>query len=906
MANDLTGDFDVVAEITVLAADRVLAAMHRCERLLHSISIRVDDTPPRQFPPRSVITGVLDGLGEVVANQRQILNPTQLGGTLVATDARYAGSDILVNSGEAVIVPITPSNLKGVAQLQLDPPTIQVPDASGKNLVLQMGVRARYFPDPNTSPAAQFVRGQLIISAPVSQVASQTGNLNVIHVDVSGPNVNVSFNPLFSSPALSAEDLAGINQLVRNALKTGFLPSNTTLPDPITHLQFKTMFGTPGTIGVLLNLGESTGNPSTVSNVFLGLGDDFGVAVGSDFVLRQLKQELTLQMPSISFLSYHLTINPPTIELQAGQIVLTVSGHAHSNHLPDFNFTISQAFTLKLAASSGGGPFDTAELVVAGDFSVDVSGLSFLFDWVADEFISHYLGSLRSQRDALIQAHQQDVRDMFSVNKLLGKFLQSLLNQPQTQAGAPPQQDVNIALSYRSLEIRPSGIVLHGSLGVTAWPAPHLEYQPIPVNTTGPGGNNNTTLPHGPDYTALKAWIPGGAITQYEWSYRGQSQPFVTDVNRFVLQGRGAIVSEPATELAFSGVVSGVLSGYEPLCLTVKGTRLSSWGSVVSQPVTATVCGYNSFPVVNGLNFPVEGLQAMVALTQEGPGGTVQVVGHTPALAHIDEAGKFTPNVIVHFADEKSSTNLEFLLEAVKESGRSDAAIAVLALLTSEELTKARHTPGLIYGDRHGGAWERVFGVKAMSHLSQTLIVSPNGKIAWQQQGAVDGKTLAAALKANLATGGSANRGFLRLNLSVGRKAPNFLFQLAAERGLTLRKLEGRAVTLVFWKSSSKASMDAVRDLQEIAGKSAMSGSTVLAIDDGESVEAAKKAAEAHKFGAILVTDPQRQISSAYGVSVWPTTVSIDASGIVTAIRYARAIRDTVVAPTGTETKASR
>ena len=60
-----------------------------------------------------------------------------------------------------------------MAQLQLDPPTIDVPDASGSNLTVRMGVRSRYFPDPNTSPAAQFVRGQLVITAPVNQVASQ-------------------------------------------------------------------------------------------------------------------------------------------------------------------------------------------------------------------------------------------------------------------------------------------------------------------------------------------------------------------------------------------------------------------------------------------------------------------------------------------------------------------------------------------------------------------------------------------------------------------------------------------------------------------------------------------------------------------------------------------------------------
>ena len=714
MANDLTGDFDVVAEFTVLAADRALAAMHRCERLLHAMSIRVDDIPPRRFPVGPVIVGVVDSFGEVVVNQRQVRNLNPLPGALAATNVVYAGLDVLVNSGVAVDVPITPSNLQGVAQLQLDPPTIEVPDASGSNLTVRMGVRSRYFPDPNTAPAAQFVRGQLVITAPVSQVASQSGNMNVIDIHISGANVSVNFNALFSSPPLSSGDLAGINQLVRNALRTSFLPSNATLPDSIKSLQFKTLLGAPSAIGVLLNLGNSKGHPSTVNNVFLAPGDDFGFAVGSDLIVQKITEEMTFQPPTNTFYSYSISINSPTIELQNGRILLSVSGHAHSGSLPDFDFTLTQAFTLNLAASTPGGPLDTAELAVSGDFSVDVSGLSFFFDWLAADFIGWFLGPIRSQRDAQIVAHRQDVRDMFSVNKLLGGFLKSLLNPSQSQPAAPPPQNVNLLLAYTSVEIKPSGIILHGSLGVTPWPAAHVEYQPIPVKTTGVGSGAVTTLPHGPDYTALRTWIPGGAITQYEWSYRGQTQPFHTDVNRFVLLDTGGLETNEPIE--FSAMVSGVISGYEPLCLTVNGTRLSSSGPVVAQPVTATVCGYNSFPVLNGLNNAVEGTIAMVALTHAGPDGTVQVVGHMPAMAHVDKSGKYTPNVVAHFADDSSSANLDFLIEAVKESGRKDAGTAVLGLLTHEQLTKTRHTPGVIYGDRHGGAWERAFGVKTAGH----------------------------------------------------------------------------------------------------------------------------------------------------------------------------------------------
>lgn len=293
----------------------------------------------------------------------------------------------------------------------------------------------------------------------------------------------------------------------------------------------------------------------------------------------------------------------------------------------------------------------------------------------------------------------------------------------------------------------------------------------------------------------------------------------------------------------------------------------------------------------------------MVALTQPGPGGLVEVAGH--AAARPDGAGGGAPNRIVHFADEKTGGHLEFLLQALRESGRRDAATAVVAVLTPDQLAKARYTEGVIYAEEQGGAWARAFGVKT-TRRPLTLIVGPKGSIAWQHEGELDSETLAAALRKNLAPGGSARLRMLGLSLRIGRPAPNFLFELAPGRGLTLRKLEGRPVVLVFWKSSSKPSLQAARDLQKPTGRAGGQGPVVLAINDGEASELVQKVAAENELSAIVVPDPQREISVAYGVSIWPTIVFIDAFGLVRKIRYGRFAGENVENPSAEKAAAAK
>ena len=81
-------------------------------------------------------------------------------------------------------------------------------------------------------------------------------------------------------------------------------------------------------------------------------------------------------------------------------------------------------------------------------------------------------------------------------------------------------------------------------------------------------------------------------------------------------------------------------------------------------------------------------------------------------------------------------------------------------------------------------------------------------------------------------------------------------------------------------------SLAAVRDLQKTPTYAGEPIRLVLAINDGEPADLAKRIAAENGFFANLATDPDSEISLAYGVSLWPTIVFVDSSGLITGIRH--------------------
>lgn len=938
MANDLTGDFDVVAEFAIPGVDRVLAAMHRCERFPHSLSVRVDDNPPPGSKvSRPSIVASVDSFGDATVDHSRLGAVVPLAGASAAASRFPSALDPIVNPDLAGIYdpPVVPSHLQGRAQLQLAPPTIELSDPSGKKLTVKLGVIARYFPDAHTSPLTEFLRGELQLTAAVDQVVSQ--QLNMIDVNIKADQLSIFFQQAFPSQPLSAEDSAALNLLIRNALRTGFLPSSNPVPGNIDYLQFKALTGNPNVLAMMLNMASfdpttgrhedpgSPGDPASVNNNFAGTGDDFALAMGRDFILGSFDPLLsnirTQPLPRIKVHQwpfgdghYAVTINQVTPDLQdanPGKLVLTIAGSAVGDKwwTPNFPFTARLAFTLQ---ANG----DTVDLVPQDISDSDVDTTSGLVNSLAKGDI---VAGIRDARDAALRQKDPNnpnsrdvfgqVNDMLSADKNVGQFLRSLLKPPDQQPGVPPPQDVFFLLWYSLAEIKSSGIVLHGSLSVADWPAAHVEFQQIPAATSGGphgAGGLGASVSQGSDYSALNSWIPGGTIQQYEWAYQGQAQPYI-DANRFVLIHSGQVSTAAAhvgggtpgiipPELASTGLVSA----YTPLCLTVRGVRYSSSGQVVQQPVSGSACGATMVPVVHGVEVAQGGV-LMVALTQPGPGGHVEVVGY--AAAQPDATGSNTPNRVVHFADDKTASSLGLLLEAVRGSKRTDAATVVLVVLPPGQLTKARYTPGVTYAEDQTGAWARAFGVKT-SQRPFTLIALPNGDVPWQQEGQLDSAKLAAILAKYLARTGPIAQKVLGLNVRIGRLAPNFLFQLAAGPRTTLRKI-GREVILVFC-DNTKVSLQAVLDLQKTTGKAGAQGPILLAINDGGTLEQTKKTAAENGLTAIVVPDPLRNISAAYGVNSWPTTLYLEPSGRVRSIRYGCFSAEANASPTWGKAAASR
>ena len=107
MPNDLTGDFDIVAEFTLGAANRVLAAMHCGGRLPHSWSLQVDDythhhVPLSGYKAVPVIRAIVDSFGDAVADPGRTANPSGARTISPGSTPLNPAVDIPVNTPKSV------------------------------------------------------------------------------------------------------------------------------------------------------------------------------------------------------------------------------------------------------------------------------------------------------------------------------------------------------------------------------------------------------------------------------------------------------------------------------------------------------------------------------------------------------------------------------------------------------------------------------------------------------------------------------------------------------------------------------------------------------------------------------------------------------------------------------------
>ena len=114
---------------------------------------------------------------------------------------------------------------------------------------------------------------------------------------------------------------------------------------------------------------------------------------------------------------------------------------------------------------------------------------------------------------------------------------------------------------------------------------------------------------------------------------------------------------------------------------------------------------------------------------------------------------------------------------------------------------------------------------------------------------------------------------------SIGKKAPDFTLQTLTGERFNLAEQQGRPVFLNFWAtwcSPCLAEMPDMQKLQQTLGDSIL----IVGIDD-EPADTVREFVQDHGYTWTFVLDPDNEVARTYNVSDIPTSVFIDAKGVI-------------------------
>lgn len=120
--------------------------------------------------------------------------------------------------------------------------------------------------------------------------------------------------------------------------------------------------------------------------------------------------------------------------------------------------------------------------------------------------------------------------------------------------------------------------------------------------------------------------------------------------------------------------------------------------------------------------------------------------------------------------------------------------------------------------------------------------------------------------------------------LQVGDLAPNFRLLGTDGDIVELASLRGQPVLIHFWTTWC---LDCAADLPLMQDLSARYGEAVqvIGIDAGEPAARVDESAERHGVTYQVLLDRDEAVAAAYGVSIYPTTILIDADGVLHSIQ---------------------
>jgi hypothetical protein len=865
MANPLTGDFEVVLQVSGGTLNRLLASIHQnhgikndLPHFQHSVRLRIGDPNP------------IDGM-------------------------------------------------RGTAWVQVAVPRIELVHASKDRFRFEFGIRARYVADPDTTRLPELIHGTVRAEYRLDAIdpncygwASHAADylwIRVIGSTVSFTGTAVSDNVFGDIEALgdpSAID-ARITKLVRRLLETEFTPtphrvsrrfrrgSMCSLNLGMNH----SMVAVPATLGDA----QPQGNIDSITQDLLD-GSDFAIAIASDAVVARIQRELDAFRAGFGIQLHYKRVDHVDLSFIGGADVLTI----------DITYKIKMTAAtahwvagsiLFLGTTSGGvvitlgGQARTAESLFNWDFTV-VLLLEVLFDGTKERFtlVQKDLPqvTLHGTFGAFLPPEvRQKIADAMStgMENALGQLgdalsLKSAREELVKQLGTIDPQP---AAQFDQLVYSPDGVIARGQI--------HLSPRRPPVATFD-------FTPEKNGFTAFESWIPGGRVDSLAWSWTwwGNTGPpgAATFADRFMLRRPAGKKSKFGTAIAGTQPVPG-LDGMGRVCLTVKGVHVHpATGELV--PVTATrQC------VKFGVDVQTHVTRPARLFLREWESGANDQVGPLAESALIDVAGRrsgaATVNTLAIFVgDEWSQDDQAALRDGLVASQRRDAGLLVLVLFRDGALgqqgaqrmrelaeVSAELEAPLIVNEDVYEAWSEALAVPMERSPIEWRLVTANGGLCWAHGGPLDARALGAVLDKYLFASGEPAPTPVQTGVVVGARITAWKGGLLADLSDYLTScppppvaVRGIKTKVVFAQGQGLLSGAMLPSIEERDAEADTPARVTAVVIDGADMRELDAFRSRLPEDVVLIPDTHGVIAERFGIRTWPTTVIINPQGFVTAV----------------------
>ena len=561
MANNLTGDYEAVVQISVRKINGILSTMHQNKvkantsnpppTFEHSTRVRIEDL---KIPKHDTThfakwyAGAVQDLrqtGVLPSDARSVLSEKAPPGVSSVLKKGWRDLDIIR------LEPAADGAVRGTAYVQLSNPTISLAERSIGEFTVHVDVRVHYDPE-GSAPMPEPIHGEVRVTYIVKP------KTQALSVQVSSHDNQIQFIQRTIPPpgtGLSAAEVDVISAQVRKVLRHQFVAADVPMPAGSHFAEFIALRGERDpsqALALPLQLSNSAagGNVNSVNKHLLG-GFDFAIAVTKDYIQSQfapviqgLKDfvagiPITVDAVFVSTV-YHASLSSVSFTWKAGAIDL--SGHVDlktESIAPNLSFDFTQTIALAVDV-----PSQTVKVVPVGDPAISNASIGLPTGFIA--------GRIKDGRDGV-----------------LSKLSLQVFNDVRNQLLSTLRSFDNLAdVKYATIEITPDGIILRGAIGPSGagWRLDPVMHFDVAVD--------------GKSISAFNSWIPGGRIDAYRWTWPvGGSAAAVVSVK----------VGHNSDSDAFDHFVLATppdVAATGRICLRIEGTRMSPDG-IEEEGITA-------------------------------------------------------------------------------------------------------------------------------------------------------------------------------------------------------------------------------------------------------------------------------------------------------------------------------